>query len=228
MRGRNHYPHDIEATVQQVNGIYRDGCGAAFSIDGDTKNDNEERLIVVQEVRKEITEFSTEDLNQLWNQTRSAVASEHHVSLYGLCLIPSHKIMKTSSGKIQRTYTKECYMDNRLNVIKMWNGSTFAEENFAEGDLVVINAEPVLDLEKMKEWLVKNVADVLIISDDEVDTATHLEELGMDSQESLELIGMFEKDFLGSRYQLPQDMVHKHGSINAMVASMSKLMAEQN
>ena len=48
IRGSNHYPQDIELTVEQSHPALRNGYGAAFAID---VND-EQRLVVVQEVER--------------------------------------------------------------------------------------------------------------------------------------------------------------------------------
>jgi len=49
LRGRNHYPQDIELTVERSHPALRPGCGAVFAID----SGGDERLVVVQEVRRE-------------------------------------------------------------------------------------------------------------------------------------------------------------------------------
>jgi acyl-CoA synthetase (AMP-forming)/AMP-acid ligase II len=46
IRGLNHYPQDIEWTVESCNTALRPGCSAAFTIEAD----GEERLVIVQEV----------------------------------------------------------------------------------------------------------------------------------------------------------------------------------
>ena len=48
IRGRNHYPQDIELTVEQSHPALVPASGAAFSVDVD----GEERLVVVQEVER--------------------------------------------------------------------------------------------------------------------------------------------------------------------------------
>ena len=48
IRGSNHYPQDIELTVEQSHASIRPGCGAAFSVD----IDGEERLVVAYEVER--------------------------------------------------------------------------------------------------------------------------------------------------------------------------------
>ena len=68
IRGRNHYPQDIEWTVQQCHPILRAGSGAAFSVVG---AGGEERLTVVQEIERLKDPL---DLRELVGQVRQAVA----------------------------------------------------------------------------------------------------------------------------------------------------------
>ena len=48
IRGRNHYPQDIELTVERSHAALRPGHGAAFALE----TGGEERLVVVQEVER--------------------------------------------------------------------------------------------------------------------------------------------------------------------------------
>src|SRR5207237_6792848 len=48
IRGVNHYPQDIEQTVQASHAALRPGCGAAFSVN----DDGQERLVIAQEVHR--------------------------------------------------------------------------------------------------------------------------------------------------------------------------------
>ncbi len=93
IRGTNHYPDDIEATVAQCHSAVRPGCGAAFSVD----DGDEERLVVVQEVRP-----GDHDLAAVARAIRLAVAETHGVQVDAIVLIKPGRLVKTSSGKIAR------------------------------------------------------------------------------------------------------------------------------
>lgn len=69
IRGLNHYPHDLELTVERSHQSLRAGCGAAFSVE----IDGEERLAVVQEVRR----GQVADWQNVIELIRQAVAAEH-------------------------------------------------------------------------------------------------------------------------------------------------------
>src|SRR5262249_21871067 len=66
IRGLNHYPQDIELTVDKSNPFLRPGCGAAFSVEVE----GEERLVVVQELGRR----QPEDLAVVIADVRHAIA----------------------------------------------------------------------------------------------------------------------------------------------------------
>ena len=64
IRGRNHYPHDIERTVEECHPALRPGAGAAFAI---TEGD-EEQLVVVQAPRPSICKRSPLPSDRRWRR----------------------------------------------------------------------------------------------------------------------------------------------------------------
>src|SRR4029077_5497905 len=95
IRGRNHYPQDIERTVAQSHGMLRSESGAAFSIE----ISGQERLVVVQEIegRGQVTA-----IEEVAATIREAVAEHHDIQVQTVALIRAGSIPKTTSGKIQR------------------------------------------------------------------------------------------------------------------------------
>src|SRR5207245_690086 len=71
IHGRNHYPEDIEATVQAVHPALRVGGGAAF----ETGRDGEPRLIIVQEVDRRRGRGL--DLAKVAGEIRRAITVRH-------------------------------------------------------------------------------------------------------------------------------------------------------
>jgi len=114
IRGTNHYPQDIEWTVQAVHSGLRPDYGAAFSIEAS----GEERLIVLQEVERR-----TQDVNfeQVIGDIRQAIAEEHEIPAYAVVLVQPGTIEKTSSGKIQRRAARTKFLDGELGVIADWS-----------------------------------------------------------------------------------------------------------
>jgi len=109
IRGRNHYPHDIEATVQESHPSLRPGCGAVFSV----PVDDEERLVVVQEV----SGGSSIDLESIAARISRAVTEHHEVQVHALLLIKPGTLPKTSSGKVQRHLCRTKFLDRELEAV---------------------------------------------------------------------------------------------------------------
>jgi amino acid adenylation domain-containing protein len=95
VRGRNHYPHDIESTAERSSTILRPGCGAAFTV----QDAGQERLVIVHEVTRRAGQVNVGEVAAV---VRSAVAEEHGIRVDSVVLLPPGTIPKTSSGKIQR------------------------------------------------------------------------------------------------------------------------------
>ncbi|GGJ52794.1 hypothetical protein GCM10008938_43470 [Deinococcus roseus] len=104
VRGRNHYPQDIEATVQSSHAALEPGAGVAFT-------DEAGELVVVQEVRRS---HRKTDLGGVLQDVREAVALEHQLQLRHLLLVPPGSLEKTSSGKLQRTLTRARFLQSEI------------------------------------------------------------------------------------------------------------------
>jgi acyl-CoA synthetase (AMP-forming)/AMP-acid ligase II len=113
IRGTNHYPQDIEWSVQKLHSALRSDYGAAFSI----QDKGEERLVVVQEVERHAGDLDTD---KLIADIRQEIAEEHEIQLYGVVLAKSGNILKTASGKIQRRACKEKFLAGTLSAIADW------------------------------------------------------------------------------------------------------------
>jgi acyl-CoA synthetase (AMP-forming)/AMP-acid ligase II len=106
IRGRNHYPQDIENTVQSCHPAVTLAAGAAFSVPGSAG----EKLVVVQEIRRD--HLATADVAELAAAIREAVVREHEVSLGDLVLTRPGRLPKTSSGKIMRAAARTRYLED--------------------------------------------------------------------------------------------------------------------
>jgi acyl-CoA synthetase (AMP-forming)/AMP-acid ligase II len=108
IRGKNHHPQDIEATVERSHSMLRVGCSAAFAVSGEG---GEERVVVVAEVSAR-----TPDLAAVRAAIRGQVADAHGLRLQDVVLIKPGASFKTSSGKIQRRTTREAYLAGTLEL----------------------------------------------------------------------------------------------------------------
>jgi long chain fatty acid CoA FadD26 len=101
--GRNHYPDDIEATIQEVTG----GRVAALSV----PDERTEQLVTIVELQKqgESDEEYTQKLRSVRRQIISAIANLHNLRVADLVLVPPGSIPVTTSGKIRRSACVERY-----------------------------------------------------------------------------------------------------------------------
>jgi len=102
IRGRNHYPQDIEATIQQIHPGLRSDCGAVF----ETGPDGEPYLVVAQELDRR---YRDADLTKLAGDIRQAVAERHHLQVHDICFLQPGALPRTASGKIQRHACRIAY-----------------------------------------------------------------------------------------------------------------------
>jgi acyl-CoA synthetase (AMP-forming)/AMP-acid ligase II len=109
--GQNHYPQDIEWTVEAALPAVRPGCGAAFSVDVD----GEERLVVVAEVdTKQQQGGAALDLEAATATVRQAINEAYQLRLHELVFLKPGSVPKTSSGKIQRQAARRAYLERGL------------------------------------------------------------------------------------------------------------------
>src|SRR5207237_561901 len=113
IRGRNHYPQEIELTVEQSHPALRPGCGAAFSVDVT----GEARLVIVQEVERQYRNLNVDEVVE---SIRQAVAEDHELQVYAVVLVKIGSIPKTSSGKLQRNACREGFLARKLDVVGEW------------------------------------------------------------------------------------------------------------
>ncbi|WP_322703971.1 fatty acyl-AMP ligase [Nostoc sp. DedQUE04] len=113
IRGCNHYPQDIEQTVQQSHPALLVGSGAAFVVD----LNGEQKLVVVQEVER--TYLHKLNVQEVVRNIRQAVATEDGIQINTIVLVKTGCLLKTSSGKIQRFACREAFLSGNLQIIDM-------------------------------------------------------------------------------------------------------------
>ncbi|HEY1349394.1 MAG TPA: fatty acyl-AMP ligase [Ktedonobacteraceae bacterium] len=113
--GRNHYPQDIEYTVEQCSSVLRSGCVTAFSVEVGC----EERLVVVAEMRLAYADLAPEQVAQKIQEVtgviRQRIAETHEIAVYQVKLVKVGEVPKTSSGKLQRRACRARFLAGSLN-----------------------------------------------------------------------------------------------------------------
>jgi acyl-CoA synthetase (AMP-forming)/AMP-acid ligase II len=108
--GRNYYPQDIEATVEQQVAAVRPGGVAAFSVDGA----GAEHLVIAAEIDRG---HRAVDPRELVRAIRRAIVEEHAINPHQIVLLRAGGIPKTTSGKIQRYACRNSYLAGTLGVV---------------------------------------------------------------------------------------------------------------
>lgn len=111
LKGRNHYPQDIEATAMVAHPALRPEGGAAFVVE----HDDRVSLVLVHEVTAPA--FREPPLTEIAGALRAAVAAHHGLHLAVVALIAPGALPKTTSGKVQRNRARMIYLDGTLPVL---------------------------------------------------------------------------------------------------------------
>ncbi|MFY9826635.1 MAG: fatty acyl-AMP ligase, partial [Thermoanaerobaculia bacterium] len=109
LRGRNHYPQDLERTAEGSHPDLRPGNAAAFAVE----TGGEERLVIALEVERR----RRDGLEEVTEAVRRAVAEEHEVMAWEVVLLRAGSLPKTSSGKVQRGLCRRQYLAGDLAVL---------------------------------------------------------------------------------------------------------------
>jgi amino acid adenylation domain-containing protein/FkbM family methyltransferase len=175
IRGLNHYPQDIELTVERSHPALRRGGGAAFSIDAE----GEERLVVVHELdfRQQPPHFQ-----EIVDSIRQAVAENHQVQLYALALIKPGVLPKTTSGKVQRSLCRSLYLENTLDTVTHWQAPPTPLSEAAD-----VPVAPAQTPEAITEWLRSLLAGKIGIAPSSIDVTQPVTIYGVDSLTAIEL-----------------------------------------
>jgi fatty acid CoA ligase FadD21 len=108
IRGRNHYPEDIEATVQEITR----GRVAAISVPVNST----EQLVTIIELKKrsDTAEDATRWLSDVKSDVTSAISNAYGLNVGDLVLVEAGSIPTTTSGKIRRAACVEQYREEQF------------------------------------------------------------------------------------------------------------------
>jgi acyl-CoA synthetase (AMP-forming)/AMP-acid ligase II len=117
IRGKNYYPNDVEATVQDCHPAFLSGRGAVFAVT--PESDAPEQLVVVQEVN--LPRVSETELHEIVDAIQAAITKHHGVQADSVVLVEPMRIPTTSSGKIQRGQCRQQFLDRDLETVAEWH-----------------------------------------------------------------------------------------------------------
>jgi 8-amino-7-oxononanoate synthase len=229
IRGVNHYPQDIEQTVEQCHADLRPAAGAAVVV----AEDAAERLVIVQETarRRDL------DFEEIMSAIRRSVASQHDLAVEAIVLVKAGRIPKTSSGKIQRHACRAGFLGGTLPAVAQWRAGPSAlpsTDSGLPGDTIAPRAataaskgtashaateEPTGD--RTTEIIFQFVRDVAGLRAQQLTLETNILELGLDSLERMEIIAMIQEAF-GGRF--PEEILPDMETCGQVVDAVHKYL----
>ena len=171
LRGRNHYPQDLEATAGKAHPALADGTGAAFAVDV-TLEDTEERLVIVHEAERH-----ADRLDEVTSAIRQAIAEEHEALAYEVVLVPPGGVPRTTSGKVQRRACRDLYLRGELRVLGASRLSSMAADEDPRTEAIPGSLD----------WLRRAFAAAARVDPAQVDPDRPLSASGLDSLAAVEL-----------------------------------------
>jgi 8-amino-7-oxononanoate synthase/acyl carrier protein len=215
IRGRNHYPQDLEHAVEEASSLVRAGSVAAFAVDVGGR----ERVVVVAEVERGRRDGA--DVSAAFEAIRKRLATEHEVAAEAIVLVRPNSIPKTSSGKIQRHASKRQFLENTLDVVEQhigWLAPAATAPPAPPSDAPrLARQRPVGEATRahrpdrelppeIVETVFEHVRRIAKERAGDLTLDTNIVELGLDSLERMEIVASLEEAF-GARFPeqvLPQ------------------------
>jgi len=232
IRGANHYPEDIELTVERGHRAVRAGCVAAFSVDVDT----EERLVVLSEVRTS-PQLNTDEVI---GDIRQRIAEYHDISVHAIALIRPGTILKTSSGKIRRRACRAEFLAGNLDLVEEWRANTPTRSRASaerrrilqsremgsvlpgSGALATDKPQTVAAIET---WLVSHLAAELGIESRDIDVQQPFARYGLASSEAIHLVRALE-EWTGR--SLSPTLVWEYPTIESVARHLAENTADES
>ncbi|HEX7175425.1 MAG TPA: aminotransferase class III-fold pyridoxal phosphate-dependent enzyme, partial [Pyrinomonadaceae bacterium] len=223
INGHNHYPQDIEWTVEQCHPAVLAGCCAAFSVE----ERGAERLVVVAEIARPSAGRDA-DFPNLFDAIRRAVAEQHELEVEKVLLLKKGSIPKTSSGKIQRYACREGFLNATLKVWAEWPAAPHerAQPAASPPELAGKRARPATEpqthrqdaADDIQTWLVNKLAETLRVEPREIDAQQPFASFGIGSVQSVSLSGEL-ADWLGR--PLPPTLLYDYPTIAALTGFLA-------
>lgn len=206
IRGRNHYPQDIELTVERSHSALRPGCGAAFSVEVG----GAEELAIASEVERRYLRHL--DADEVIRAICRAITTEHELRVQAIALLKTASLPKTSSGKIQRRAAREDFLNRNLLEVDRWERPEGDDSPFPEGHTA------------LAARVRRQIAAVLDLPESELlDGGRSLLELGLDSLTSVELRNRLQAS-LGC--SLPATLTWNYPTIDELTAYLEERVLE--
>jgi acyl-CoA synthetase (AMP-forming)/AMP-acid ligase II len=109
VRGRNLYPHDLEAAIHSVR-TPASGLSAVFTLP-----DPAEHVVVVHEIKPAL--WRPAAAAGIVERIRAVLVGEFGIAPPSVVLVPRGAVRRTTSGKIQRPLTRQLFLDKTIDIL---------------------------------------------------------------------------------------------------------------
>lgn len=188
IRGRNHYPQDLEWTAETALGHLPVGKGSAFSL-ADEKG---ERMVLVWELvaREGVAPELAADA------IRAAICAEHGILVDEIVFIEKGSLPRTSSGKIKRRMCRALYLGEQLKLVSRHPLRSETRSKGATDLSRTLAAVPtdVHRLHLLSDYLLQTVGKALQLDAPLISIEKPLSAMGLDSLSALEISHHIEQD----------------------------------
>lgn len=154
VRGRNHYPQDVEDSVSSCHPALMANACAAFSVE----TAQGEELVIVQEVAR--SALRTLDASAVVRTIRGAISEHHALHTHAIVLIKPASLPRTTSGKVRRKACRAAYLENSLPAVAAW-ASPLAPAPSADPTMDVGRSALSSKADALIEWLRRHAADLI-------------------------------------------------------------------
>ncbi|XLS29490.1 non-ribosomal peptide synthase/polyketide synthase [Flavobacteriaceae bacterium M23B6Z8] len=219
INGANHYPQDIERTVQQADDSLQENACAVFSIE----KDGNEEIVVAQEIKR--TSLKEFDVQQVAGNICKKVLEQHQLPVAAIMFLSPGRLLKTSSGKIKRVATKKAYEANKMEgVLHTWNPDHKTEKQNENEYLDASISVKKLDLNETEKWLMEILSNELQIEKNKINAHKSFAEMGITSLQGIRLSG-FISDYVGR--EITPATLYSYSNIRGLATYLSGAQKER-
>ena len=117
IRGRKHYPQDIEHVAGSSHPVLEPGSTASFSL---STGDGEKLVIVAELATRRRRETSDWEPDDVVGAIRQAVAEQHELQTHAVVIVPPGGLPRTPNGKLQRHACRQRFLDGSFELLACW------------------------------------------------------------------------------------------------------------
>jgi iturin family lipopeptide synthetase A len=208
IRGRNHYPQDLEWTSTHSHKYLQVDSAAAFSIE----INGEEQLVVVQEIERSY--LRKLDVEEVSHAIIEAISHRHEIQPYAVVLTKPGIIPKTTSGKIQRVHCRKLFLEGNLSHIaqKIIGVNNLAEKPSLDETIYLPNTIEI------QNWVKNKISERLKMKTEDIDPRDSFDRYRLDSLAAIELTGEL-GEWLGR--SVSPTLIYDYPSIEALACHLS-------